>query len=252
MIFPPYELINTLPPDAQKAFDSKAVAHSDEYYQAFKDQLLQRIKRTEKGSEPEPIGRSALSSKSLNQQLVNANSITFDGEEVELHLKKHINGSEKNITKQIVSVREQVDESEQAVLKRLTAQGRDMAVLIQAIESRLSSQLEARIREVKEEVLATSHGVRDAIIRASFTPQSSGGAPQAQYLEDPLEVILPSQRQAETGGSPMASRSPAAGRASRLFSARPQSGSPAHRSPSHSQGGVGSGLVGRGVNRSYN
>ena len=42
--FPPYSLINSLPKDVHSAFNGKAIAHSDEYYQAFVDTLLPRLK----------------------------------------------------------------------------------------------------------------------------------------------------------------------------------------------------------------
>lgn len=42
--FPPYSLIETLPEEVRPAFTSKAIAHSDEYYQSFIDGLFARIK----------------------------------------------------------------------------------------------------------------------------------------------------------------------------------------------------------------
>ena len=43
--FPPYELIKSLEPaECQKAFTSKSIAHSDEYYQSFLDGVMKRLK----------------------------------------------------------------------------------------------------------------------------------------------------------------------------------------------------------------
>ena len=44
--FPTYTLIQKLPEGCRPAFDSKALTHSDEYYQAFVDHLIPRIKLT--------------------------------------------------------------------------------------------------------------------------------------------------------------------------------------------------------------
>lgn len=41
--FPPYELINTLSSDIQQVFTRKAITHSDEYYQAFVDNMIKKI-----------------------------------------------------------------------------------------------------------------------------------------------------------------------------------------------------------------
>ncbi|PNH11286.1 hypothetical protein TSOC_001876 [Tetrabaena socialis] len=41
--FPPYELINTLSLSIQQVFTRKAITHSDEYYQAFVDNMLKKI-----------------------------------------------------------------------------------------------------------------------------------------------------------------------------------------------------------------
>jgi len=251
-LFPPYEIINALPEEAQKAFVSKAVAHSDEYYQAFKDQLIRRIKRpivvgaaaeSAEVSDAAGMGKRAPSQADLTRGMSN-------------NLDSHgvVISSERNVSQEIIA-------TERSLRDQINALGRDFSRQVQEVEGRLSEKFEARIREVKENVLAISHGVRDAIIdlnsskgaysRAFMSAQphgaqlsqSPGGAPisQAQYFEDQMDGLV-GQRQAENGSSshgssPMATRSPAATRTSRLFSARPQSGSPAHRSPSNSQGG---------------
>ncbi len=41
--FPPYELINTLSSSIQQVFTRKAITHSDEYYQAFVDNMIKKI-----------------------------------------------------------------------------------------------------------------------------------------------------------------------------------------------------------------
>lgn len=41
--FPPYELISTLPEKLRAVFSRKAISHSDEYYQAFVENLLRKI-----------------------------------------------------------------------------------------------------------------------------------------------------------------------------------------------------------------
>ena len=54
--FPPYSLIESLPEEVKPAFTSKAIAHSDEYYQSFIDGVLARIK-TPNGAGDGPAGR---------------------------------------------------------------------------------------------------------------------------------------------------------------------------------------------------
>jgi hypothetical protein len=41
--FPSYNLISSLPAPCPDAFSSKAIAHSDEYYRTFLEQLMHRI-----------------------------------------------------------------------------------------------------------------------------------------------------------------------------------------------------------------
>ena len=273
LTFPSQAYINLLPPEAQTAFVSKAVYHSDEYYTPFTDELLRRIKRepAQPGKPCEVAPAAGMGRKNMSQfDLTSAwsGSLQLDSSHVdelvassEQSLKVKIFGTERALVKQIDCVREQIDDSEQSLARKLSTQVHTFSELVQDIENRLSTKLEKRLREVrdevKDEVRATTREIKDAIASlgsVNGSRQSAGGAqpPQARYVEDPSEAVLPSQlqRQAETGNSLMA-----AGRSSRLFSTRPHSGSPAHRSPNGSQGGlgVGSGLAVKGLNRSpYN
>eukprot|EP00798_Chlamydomonas_sp_ICE-L_P008087 gene8087-1330_t len=51
-LFPPDELVQSLPEDVRPLFTRKSIMHSDEYYAAFVDQLLIKVKR----ASTEPIG----------------------------------------------------------------------------------------------------------------------------------------------------------------------------------------------------
>ena len=258
----PVEELKSLHKDVQKMFRvNKALGHSDEWYQAFTDQLIQRIKENPaaRASKKDTKEATLPPVSSPHTNLASAASIGLD--------RGLLFGIERTLSSNIMtterSLREQMHGSEQTLAKAVQsalisqsrdisdlvqAQGRSMSELVQAIEQRMSSKLEARMREIKEEVAATSHGIKDAII--SLNPSSGGTYGRvalAQSLEDPLEVFIPNQRYAETGSSPMASRSPAAGRTSRLFSARPQSGNPHSRSQGgYRERGVGAGLTVQG------
>ncbi len=50
--FPPYELISTLPESLRSVFSRKAISHSDEYYSAFVDNLLNKIEKGPSVSKP--------------------------------------------------------------------------------------------------------------------------------------------------------------------------------------------------------
>ena len=183
-LFPPYEIINALPEEAQKAFVSKAVAHSDEYYQAFKDQLIRRIKRSNfpEGEWPEDTDAAVAGKRYA--------SIA--------ELSRKMNRTEtyaRDLCARLM--REKIDVSEQVLTQKLSAQvhnlsdqvhaqSREMLDLVKAIEGRLNANLEAKMKEVKEEVKeevrVTTRDIKDSIISLSASNMAYTRAPTVPPL----------------------------------------------------------------------
>ena len=277
--FPPFEITSSLSAEAQKAFVSKAVEHSDEYYEAFKEQLIKRIKRsTFIKSENSAFLSASLGGNRRNSQAnlattARAMSSSLDNNNVfddivlasERALSSKIFSSERSLIKQIDSLSDQMHEeisgSEQILAKKLSAQSQDFSDQVQAlakklnahsrdfsdqvqdVEKRLNSKLEERMREIRDAIVGLSGASSGTYGRSSISPQSlSPGAQMAmtRSLEDHSEV-QPSQMLAYAAAdiSPMASR-PGTSRVP--SSARPQS---SQRSQG-SDRGIGSGILIKG------
>lgn len=179
--FPPHEIISKLPLDVQKAFDSKAIGHSDEYYQAFKDQLLRRLKRM--GTPQQNGGRLQNRQSWSGGGLHGSSSFQALAPGIDSAvINEVVVSSERSLSTKIIStertLRDQIDVSEQAITKKLRAHGQDIAELVQSIENRLNTKLEARMREIKEELVASTQGIKEVISDLKLSTSFGGGGGQ--------------------------------------------------------------------------